>query len=211
MVGKVRARVSVLPDVGSELPTDSDVAAVVCTALVDEAVDDALDVVGLSVGQSCLRTDSEDALPVFIEERSVMRCLVRSDAVLISQNFWSANICGDDRFSPGVRNRISLDYQVDLVSLWMVYWEGRRGVETGSHTGVSAWRSVLCGAARLSRLPEFPDTDCLNCFSDIGRDCVLDLNAWGTCPRVRPPECGMATFAQTPPIQQRCHLVRSRQ
>ena len=49
---------SVLPDVGSKLPTDSDAAAVVCTALVDEAVDDALDVVGLSVGLSCLRTYS---------------------------------------------------------------------------------------------------------------------------------------------------------
>ena len=44
MVGTVTARVS---DVGSELPTDSDAAAVICTALVDEAVDDALDVVGL--------------------------------------------------------------------------------------------------------------------------------------------------------------------
>ena len=68
---------SVLPDVGSELPTDSDAAALIYTALVDEAVDDALHVVGLSVGQSSLRTDSEDALTVFIEERSVMSCLVQ--------------------------------------------------------------------------------------------------------------------------------------
>ena len=49
MVGAVTARVSVLPDVGRELPTDSD-AAVVCTVRLDEVVDDALDVVGLSVG-----------------------------------------------------------------------------------------------------------------------------------------------------------------
>ena len=103
-----------------------------------------------------------------------------------------------------MRNRISLVCQVDLDSLWMVYWEGRRSVGTGSRTGVSAWRSVLCGAARLLCLPEFPDMDCLNCFSDIGRDCVLDLNAWGTYPRVRPPDCGLETFAQTPPIQQTC-------
>ena len=72
---------------------------------------------------------------------------------------------------------------------------------------MSAWRSILCGAACLSRLPEFPDTDCLNCFSDIGRDCVLDLNSWGTCPRVRPPECGLETFAQMPPIQQNCLIA----
>ena len=51
MVGTVTVRVSVLPDVGSELPADSDGAAVVCTALLDEAVDNALDVVGLHVGQ----------------------------------------------------------------------------------------------------------------------------------------------------------------
>ena len=34
---------SVLPIVGSELPMDSDEAAVVCTALLDEAVDDVVD------------------------------------------------------------------------------------------------------------------------------------------------------------------------
>ena len=50
-VGTVTDRVSVLPDAGSELPVDSDRAAVVCTALLDEAVDNALDVVGLHVGQ----------------------------------------------------------------------------------------------------------------------------------------------------------------
>ena len=52
MVGTVTARVSVLPVVGSELPTNSD-AVVDCTARVDEVMDDAL--VGLSVGQSCVR------------------------------------------------------------------------------------------------------------------------------------------------------------
>ena len=116
-----------------------------------------------------------------------MSSLVRPDAVLISQDFLSTDMCGDDRFSPGVRNRISMDCQVDLDSLWMGYWVGRKSVETGSRTGVSAWRSALCSAARLSRLPKFPDTDCLNCFSDIGRDCVLDLNAWGRVPGLDRP------------------------
>ena len=72
MVETVTARVSVLPDVGSELPTVSDAAAVVCAAPVDEVGDGALDVVGLSVGQSCLRMDSEDTLPALQDERSVM-------------------------------------------------------------------------------------------------------------------------------------------
>ena len=48
VVETVTVRVSVLPDVGSELPTVSDAAAVVCVAPVDEVRDGALDVVGLS-------------------------------------------------------------------------------------------------------------------------------------------------------------------
>ena len=57
MVGTVTARVSVLPDVRSELPADYNGAAVVCSAPVNEAVDDALDVVSLRVGQWWFRTD----------------------------------------------------------------------------------------------------------------------------------------------------------
>ena len=44
---------------------------------------------------------------------------------------------------------------MDLDALWMVCWDDRRNVETGSRTGVSDWRSVLCGVALLSCLPEF--------------------------------------------------------
>ena len=51
---------SVLPVTGSELPADSDKAAVVCTALLDEAVDNALEVVGMCVGQLWFQTESED-------------------------------------------------------------------------------------------------------------------------------------------------------
>ena len=72
VVGTVTARVSVLPDVGSELPVDSDGAAVVCTTLLDEAVDYALDVVGLRVRQLWFRTDPEDAVPVMLDEHSLM-------------------------------------------------------------------------------------------------------------------------------------------
>ena len=67
-VGTVTVRVSVLPDAGSELPADSDMAAVVCTAPVDEAVDNALDVVSLRVGQLWFWTDSEVVLPLIVDE-----------------------------------------------------------------------------------------------------------------------------------------------
>ena len=136
MVGTVTARVSVLPDVGSELPTHSDADAVVRTVLVDEVMDDALDVVGLSVGQLCLRMDSEDALPVLQDERSVMSFLVRPVAVLISHFFLSYDDCGDDRFSPGASDCVSLDCHLDLDSHWIVHREDRRNVE-------AVWRRLL--------------------------------------------------------------------
>ena len=90
---------------------------------------------------------------------------------------------------------------MDLDSLWMVHWEDRRNVEIGSHTGVSDWMSILCCVARMSRLPELPDTACLKYFRDVGRKCVLDLNVEGTCARVSPPECGLETVAQMPLFQ----------
>ena len=91
--------------------------------------------------------DSEDTLPVLQDERSVMSFFVRPVAVLISQFFLSYDDCGDDQFSPGVSDRVSLDCHVDLDSLWIVYGEDRRNVETGSRTGVYDWRSVLCCVA----------------------------------------------------------------
>ena len=90
----------------------SDAAAVVCAAPVDEVGDGALDVVGLSVGQSCLRMDSEDTLPALQDERSMMSFLVRPVAVLISQFFLSCDECGDDGFSAGWV----------FVGLWTVTW-----------------------------------------------------------------------------------------
>ena len=58
---------------------------------------------------------------------------------------------------------------MDLDSLWMVHWEDRRTVETGSHAGVSVWRRVLCGIARMSCLPEFLVNNGLKCLNDLGR------------------------------------------
>ena len=116
-VGTVMARVSVLLDAGSELPADSDRAAVVCTAPVDEAVDDALDVVSLRVGQLWFQTDSEVVLPLIVDEQSMICDLVRPDSVPAVQAYMTTDICGDDRFSPGVTDCTSLDRQTICDSL----------------------------------------------------------------------------------------------
>ena len=57
--------------------------------------DDRMKKVGCSVGQSCFRMNVEDTLPV-------------------SQNAYDD--CGDDRFSPGISGRMSLNCHVDLDS-----------------------------------------------------------------------------------------------
>ena len=143
-------------------------------------------------------------MPGLLEECSVRNCLVRPDTVLVNQDFVSTNNRGNDRFSPGVRNYVSLDWQVYLDSHWMVYEQGRRNGENGYRAGASHWRSILCCVALMSRLPEFPDTDCLNCFKVIGKNCVMDLSAWRPCPQVGPPEDGLKTFAQTSPNRLKC-------
>ena len=106
----------------------------------------------------------------YFAERSVMSFLVRPAAVLISQFFLSYDDCGDDRFSPGMSDRVSLNCHVNLDSLWIVSWDVHRNVETGSRTGVSDW----------SRLPEFPVNNDLQCLDDLGRNCIMDISACGT-------------------------------
>ena len=204
MVGTVTARMSVLPDVDSELPVDSDGAAVVCTALLDEALDDALDVVGLHVGQLWFQTELEDVLPVMLDEHSLMCDFVWPDVVPANQDFVATMVCGDDRLSPGVRNDVSMDWRIDLDSHGMVNWEYQLNGEDRAFAGASDWKSVLRCVACLSRLPEFPDRDCLKCFDDIGNNCIMDFNAWGTCPQVRTPGCSLETCARTLPTRQEC-------
>ena len=70
-VGTVTARVSVRPETGSELPANSDWGVVVCTAPVDEALDDTLDVVSLRVGQLRFWADYEVVSPLIVNEQSM--------------------------------------------------------------------------------------------------------------------------------------------
>ena len=74
----------------------------------------------------------------------------------------------------------SLVCHVALDSLWMVHWEDRRTVKTGSHTGGNCYVVWL------------------QCFRDIGKKCVLDLNAGETYTPVQSPESGMETVARMP-------------
>ena len=100
---------SVLPDAGSELPADSDRAAFVCTAPVDEAVNYALDVVSLRVVPLWFWTDSEVVSPLIVDEQSMICDFVRPDSVPAVQAYMTTDVCGDGRFSPGVADCTSWD------------------------------------------------------------------------------------------------------
>ena len=95
-----------------------------------------------------------------------------------------------------MRNDVSLDWRIDMDSHVMVKWECQFNGE--DRAGASDWRSVLRCAALMLRLLEFPDGDCLKCFHDIGKNCIMDSSAWETS------ECRLETFTQTLPTRQEC-------
>ena len=103
-----------------------------------------------------------------------------------------------------MRNAVSLNWRIDLDSHEIVDWECQFNYEDRTYAGASHWKSVLRCVARLSRLPEFPDRDCLKCFDDIGKNCIIDFNAGGTHPQVRTPECSLEVCAQILPNRQEC-------
>ena len=70
--------------------------------------------------------------------------------------------------------------------------------------GASDWRSVLRCIALMLHLPEFLDGNGPKCFDDIGNNCIMDVRAWGTCPRVQAPTCSLEAFAQILLTRQEC-------
>ena len=118
-------------------------------------VDDALDVVGLHVGQLWFRTEPDDVLPVMLDEHSLMHDFVWPDVIPANRDFVSADVCGDDRFSPGVRNAVSLDWRMDLDSHGMAklfssaVLAGGGGVVPGC--GRDSHSASVCPAGRWKR------------------------------------------------------------
>ena len=88
-----------------------------------------------------------------LDEHSLMCDFVWPDVVPANQDFVSADVCGDDRFSPGVRNDVSLHWRMDIDSHEMVNWECQFNGEDRALAGASDWRSVLHCIALMSRLP----------------------------------------------------------
>ena len=62
------------------------------------------------------RDEPDYVLPVMLNEHSLMCDLVWSDVIPANQDLLSPDVCGDDRFSPGVRSAVSLDWQMAIDS-----------------------------------------------------------------------------------------------
>ena len=84
---------------------------------------------------------------------------------------------------------------VDLDSLCMLLGSDIKNAETGPQAEVWDWRSVLCGIARSSRLPELQNSGCPDRFCEIGMTYVLDLSVWGMHSSVESPGGGLETVA----------------
>ena len=65
----------------------------------------------------------------------------------------------------------------------------------------------MCSVARLSRRPVLPDTGCLRSFRNLGRVCVLDLNAGETYAPVWMSGGDSETVPPKPPFPPCCVVV----
>ena len=93
--------------------------------------------VGLHVRQLLFQTDLEGVLPLMIDEHSMVCDFVRPDSVPVVQAYMSTDVCGDDRFSPGVTDYTSLGRQNELDS---------HGEEPWKCLSVAGYSSVECSA-----------------------------------------------------------------
>ena len=71
-------------------------------APLDEAVENALEVASLDVGQSRFQTYSEVRLPLLVDGHSMWGDSVRPDTDRVIQVHMSTDVRGDDRFSPQI-------------------------------------------------------------------------------------------------------------
>ena len=133
--------------------------------------------------------------------------LVRPDSVPVDQDYMSTDVC--DRFSPGVRDGASLDWQIVLDSHGVEPWECMLVSGDSPVACLSDWRSVLQLFAPMPGSPEFPDTGepdfCLRILIsqvdlvDVGRNDNMDFKVSTMCSQAWMPVIDLWMFAQTLP------------
>ena len=72
---------------------------------------------------------------------------------------------------------LGVTVHVDIDSLWMAPWDAGGTLSCSYRPGMAIWRVMLCSVVRLSHRPVLPATGYLKSFGDLGRTCIMDLNA----------------------------------
>ena len=152
MVEAVTARVSVLPVVGSELPTGLSAAVGVTEQLVVD-LGDTLDKVYHGAGRLCVRIVLVERLPDLREVRDIMFSWFRPVAVLTSQFFLSDENSEVDMPSRINGGRASLRQEVDR-------WD---------------WRLILENVVRFYKLLDIPKWADSNGLRNLDRKNRLKL------------------------------------
>ena len=166
MVEAVTARVSVLPVVGSKLPTGLSAAVGVTEQLVVD-LGDTLDKVGHGAGQSCVRIVPEEHLPGLREVRDIMFSWIRPVAVLTSQFFLSDENREVDMPSRINGGRVSLPQEVDFDSFYICPQKMRHALTAGPAVDRWDWRRILGNV-----VPKLADR---NGFRNLDRKYGLNL------------------------------------
>ena len=72
---------------------------------------------------------------------------------------------------------LNVTVHVDVDSFWLAPWDAGGTLSSDYRPGLAVWRAVLCSVARLSRRPVLSAMGFWRSFGDLGRTCVMDLDA----------------------------------
>ena len=174
MVEAVTARVSVLPVVGSELPTGLSAVVGVTEQLVVD-LGDTLDKVDHGAGQSCVRIVPEERLPDLREVCDIMFSWIRPVAVLTSQLFLSDENGEVDMPSRINGGRASLRQEVDFDSLYICPQKMGHALTAGTAVDRWDWRRILENVVQFCKLLDIPKWADSNGLRNLDRKYRLKL------------------------------------
>ena len=170
----VTARVSVLPVVGSDLPTGLSAAVGVTEQFVVD-LGNTLDKVGHGAGQSCVRIVPAERLPDLREFCDIMFCWIRPVAVLTSQFFLSDEKGDMDMPSHINGGRASLQQEVDFDSLNRCPQKMRHALSAGPAVDRWDWERIIKFIKWFCMLLDIPKLADSNGLRDLDRKHKLKL------------------------------------
>ena len=192
MVGAVTARVSVLPVVGSKLPTGLSAAVGVTEQLVVD-LGDTLDNVDHGAGRLCVHIVPAERLPDLREVRDIMFSWIRPVAVLTSQFFLSDENGEVDMPSCINGGRASLRQKVNFDLLYICPQKMGHALTAGTAVDRWDWRRILENVVRFYKLLDILKWADSNGLRNLDRKYRLKLCAMTVQSSIQPLGSGPET------------------